>query len=263
KTQLMTMVSGMNLFQPFSAADANHPSGTTKQTEASREYIGQLTQVIGTRAVNVIKSGMSSYELYSANLTNWSHHWQAPDVTIGSPRITLRGFSVSANSPSTYPRDRIQRVWSVRDDFSWTYEAAGMHALKLGGEALNPRVTLNLGVRYDFVWNAFAQDTTLLPWMLPGRPQDKNNVQPRLGFAYSLNDRTVLRGGAGLYYADVTSPNVEWSKSPEIIAIISATNDGRPDFAANPFKGPLPTFAQAEATYCYNNSNAPGCLVRD
>jgi hypothetical protein len=26
---------------------------------------------------------------------------------------------------------------------------------------------------------------------------------PRVGFAYTLTDRTVLRGGAGLYYADV------------------------------------------------------------
>ena len=29
---------------------------------------------------------------------------------------------------------------------------------------------------------------------------DMNNVAPRLGFAYSLNDKTVLRGGAGVSY---------------------------------------------------------------
>ncbi|HSS97985.1 MAG TPA: carboxypeptidase-like regulatory domain-containing protein [Terriglobales bacterium] len=29
---------------------------------------------------------------------------------------------------------------------------------------------------------------------------DYNNIGPRLGFAYSLNDKTVIRGGAGLYY---------------------------------------------------------------
>src|SRR5207244_13550852 len=29
---------------------------------------------------------------------------------------------------------------------------------------------------------------------------DRNNFQPRLGFAYSLNSRTVIRGGYGLYY---------------------------------------------------------------
>jgi hypothetical protein len=28
---------------------------------------------------------------------------------------------------------------------------------------------------------------------------DKNNIQPRLGFAYKWNDRTVIRGGGGLY----------------------------------------------------------------
>jgi len=343
KTRLMTKVSGSNLVEPFSAADNNHPAATTKSTEASREVLAQFTQVLGTRAVNVIRSGMSSYEIFNANLTTWSRHWQAPDVTVGSPRITFRGFSVAGNL--NYPRRRIQRVWSARDDFSLSYEAVGMHALRVGGEildhrehtnkcdrcmgqitanggpipdpatlqaifpdpfnvdtwnlaALSPittryavgvsgnhfvehytipkyaawaqddwklsrRLTLNLGVRYDFVWNAFAQDVTLLPWLTPGRPQDTNNIQPRLGFAYSLNDRTVVRGGGGLYFADVTSPNVEWSKSPEIIAIISATNDGRPDFAANPFNGPIPTFDRAQNLYCYANNNAPGCLIRD
>src|SRR6266550_989475 len=321
QTHLMTKVSAANVAEPFSAADNNHPAATTNSTEASREVLTQFTQVLGRRAVNVVKGGMSSYEIFNGNLTTWNHHWQAPDVTVGSPRITLRGFSIAGNT--NYPRNRIQRVWSARDDFSLTYEAAGMHALKLGGEALNhrettdkcdrcmgiitanggpipdpatlqamfpdpfkidtwnlaalspittryqvgvsgnhfvepytipkyaawaqddwkvsPRLTLNLGVRYDFVWNAFAQSEVLLPWLTPGRPQDTNNIQPRVGFAYSLNDRTVLRGGAGRYYADVTSPN----------------------FASNPFNGPLPTFDQAEQRYCYVNNNAPGCLLRD
>ena len=343
QTRLMTKVSAANVAEPFSAADNNHPAATTNSTEASREVLAQVTQVLGRRAVNVIKGGMSSYEIFNGNLTTWTKHWQAPDVTVGSPRITLRGFSIAGNT--NYPRRRIQRVWSARDDFSLTYGAAGTHALKLGGEmldhrettnkcdrcmgiitanggpipdpatlqamfpdpfkvdtwnltALSPittryqvgvsgnhfvepytipkyaawaqddwklsqRLTLNLGVRYDFVWNAFAQSEVLLPWLTPGRPQDNNNIQPRLGFAYSLNDRTVLRGGSGLYYADVTSPNIEWSKSPSIIAILSVANDGRPDFASNPFNGPLPTFAQAQQRYCYVNNSAPGCLLRD
>lgn len=32
---------------------------------------------------------------------------------------------------------------------------------------------------------------------------DRSNIGPRLGFAYSLNSRTVVRGGAGLYYAPI------------------------------------------------------------
>ena len=44
------------------------------------------------------------------------------------------------------------------------------------------------------------------PFLLEPRPQDTNNFGPRVGFAYSLDDRTVLRGGAGKYYAEVTEP---------------------------------------------------------
>ena len=343
KTRLMTKVSGSKLFEPFGAGDTNHPAGTNKTKETSQEALVQFTHVFGTRALNEIRSGEASYAIDQANLTTWSRHWQAPYVTVGSPRITLRGFSVAGNL--NYPRRRIQRVWSARDDFSLSYEAAGTHALKVGGEMLyhdevtnkcdrcmgqmtanggpipdpatmqaifpdpfnvdtwnlnvlspittryavgvsnnkfhepfampkygawaqddwklSRRLTLNLGVRYDLVWNGFAQNITLPPWMASGRPQDANNIQPRFGFAYSLNDRTVVRGGGGLYFADVTSPYVEWSHSPETISILSAVNDGRADFASNPFNGPLPTFDQAQKLYCYANNNAPGCLIRD
>ncbi len=41
-----------------------------------------------------------------------------------------------------------------------------------------------------------ASDATLT------RP-DRSNFGPRLGFAYSLNSKTVVRGGAGLYYAPI------------------------------------------------------------
>jgi hypothetical protein len=32
---------------------------------------------------------------------------------------------------------------------------------------------------------------------------DRSNIGPRLGFAYTLNSKTVVRGGAGLYYAPI------------------------------------------------------------
>ena len=341
--RLMTKVSGSNLFQPFGAGTNNHPGATNSNSEVSREVLVQLTQVLGNRAVNEIKGGMSSYLLDQQAVTTWSNHWLAPDITAGGPRILLKGFSNSQNQ--NLPRYRIQRVWSVRDDFTLQYQAAGTHALKIGGEFLyhneftrnclwcmgeltansaaapsaaalqaifpdpfnadtwnlnalspiatrykvgvstgefntpysipkygawaqddwtiGPRVTLNLGVRWDLAWNGFAQEVSLAPWMAPGRPQDVNNFQPRVGVAYSINDRTVLRGGGGLYYADVTSPNVQWAESAATIALITANNDGRPDFASNPFKGPLPTFEQATKLFCYANNNAPGCLIRD
>ena len=127
---------------------------------------------------------------------------------------------------------------------------------------MSSNLTLNLGLRYDLIWNSFAQNVVFPPFEQPGRPQDANNMQPRVGFAYQVNDRTVIRGGSGLYYNDILNTNVLWPQSPLTIAVIRVNNDGRADFAANPFNGPLPTYAQALQRFCYINP-VPGCLLRD
>jgi outer membrane receptor protein involved in Fe transport len=61
---------------------------------------------------------------------------------------------------------------------------------------LTTKLTLNIGARYDLIWDPFANWVALEPWMKANRPQDADNIQPRLGFAYSLNDKTVIRGGS-------------------------------------------------------------------
>jgi hypothetical protein len=125
------------------------------------------------------------------------------------------------------------------------------------------RLTLNLGVRYDVGIGIFANDISFPPFQEAGRPDDWNNVQPRLGFAYRLNDRTVIRGGSGIYYGDAFADAGSAIGNTQI-ATIRYENDGRPDFAANPTGGrPLPTYEEANPLYCYNNNNARGCLIRD
>jgi hypothetical protein len=52
-------------------------------------------------------------------------------------------------------------------------------------------LTLNFGLRYDVE----LQPTPL--------NRDMNNIAPRIGFAYSPDQRTVIRGGYGIYYASV------------------------------------------------------------
>ena len=52
------------------------------------------------------------------------------------------------------------------------------------------------------------------PWKL-----DKNNWQGRVGMAYSLNEKTVLRAGYGKYFLNPTSQgnNAGFAQSSNII----------------------------------------------
>jgi hypothetical protein len=121
---------------------------------------------------------------------------------------------------------------------------------------------LNLGVRYDLETNAFAnkQGVALLRFIQADRPDDTNNLAPRLGFSYSLNDRTVLRGGYGLYYGTVTTAYhaIFYSR----VVSFAVENDGRPDFASNPHNGPDPSYESLLARLC-TPALLPGCIRRE
>jgi outer membrane receptor protein involved in Fe transport len=71
---------------------------------------------------------------------------------------------------------------------------------------VNTKLTLNLGLRYDYEQPACPPisnpDTLLLSNGIntANCPKDKNNFAPRTGFSYAPNDKTVIRGGFGLYY---------------------------------------------------------------
>jgi hypothetical protein len=123
--------------------------------------------------------------------------------------------------------------------------------------AVSNRLTLNLGVRYDLELGAFANDVSVPPFQAAGRPADKTNFQPRFGFNFRVNDSTALRGGSGLYYGDALGADQSFATGNQQVVVISYTNDGRPDFAANPTGGqPLPTFEQAQSRLCSGNAAA-------
>jgi outer membrane receptor protein involved in Fe transport len=68
---------------------------------------------------------------------------------------------------------------------------------------LTPQLSLNWGLRYEKAW--LPQPTKTDPnYPQTGViPQDNNNVAPRFSLSYSVNDKTVLRGGYGVFYARI------------------------------------------------------------
>jgi outer membrane receptor protein involved in Fe transport len=71
---------------------------------------------------------------------------------------------------------------------------------------VNPRLTMNLGMRYDYEKPACPPIQNPDPILVNNGintancPKDKNNFAPRAGFSYAPDEKTVIRGGFGIYY---------------------------------------------------------------
>ena len=124
--------------------------------------------------------------------------------------------------------------------------SSGNHAaLDANGNALNFGLqALGLGPKQLI-------GTTLFPNTFHRRsvPVDRNNWGPRLGFAYQLDQNTVLRGGVGLYYGMSVATNFQYPGTAfRKSATMFFTNDNfntRAATLANPFpnsngQGPTP-----------------------
>ena len=318
----------------------SHPSTARREQRHSNELFSTLTQVIGTGAVNEIKGGVSLFNYTRDSAVTWKGGC-FPDAPVrcgGSQTITLRGYSIG----SAVGQDQTQNNYSIRDDFTFSFDKGGRQDVKIGGEyvyqptyilwcatctgnldvsngpvpaniqslfpvwndastwnlaPLSPiarrftmnvsntrfhykipqslyaawlqddwkvssRLTLNLGLRYDVQIGANSEGTVFQPWINNDIPYDLNNFGPRGGFAYTIDDKTVIRGGYGLFYAQASTDEGHQTEEAVHQAAAEILFDGRADFASNPFNGPVPTYAQVMANACDQNGNAPGCYRR-
>jgi hypothetical protein len=249
----------------------NHPlSGPYGMTNGSPAIVfrGYRVGQSHTRSPQILtEKGPSIRDDFTTNFNKGGRH----DLNLGGEfvysdqpiflGINSNGTLDVQNGPIPANIEQLFPVWN--DVSTWNLNAlspiARFYSLAVGNfESNNPissfagwaqddwtmgDLTVNLGVRYDIIKGTYGEERGFDPWLQPNRPLDKNNIQPRIGFAYAVNDRTVARGGWGLFYGGGTGAAHAYYTETQIINV-QVNNDGRPDFASNPFNGPIPTYDQ-------------------
>ena len=175
-------------FNTVGPSDVQHQQQNTYQILDTASWsVGKHTFKFGGQYTHFI---YPQFFLPRSNGDNWYLTTQTfiNDLVPDVPSRTLRG----AGSGSFLGTQSLFAGF-VQDDFKF-----------------NPRLTLNLGLRYEYWTNPVGAETQALnaisnvPGVITfGNPKtDKNNVGPRIGFAYDPTGRgrTSVRGGFGVSY---------------------------------------------------------------
>ena len=188
------------------------------------QFVNDLTWVKGK---HTLKVGFE-YRIHQFNYHGWA---SSTGGSFNFNRLTTGGYDASGNSISStgdpfasFLLGQVQTAnYQIPAFTSWN---GGYTAAYLNDDfKVTSRLTLTLGLRFDYQlafnerYNRFSTfDPTAPNPGAGGRPgaivfaTPQNNtfdhpsadaIGPRFGFAYSLANRTVLRGGYGIYYSGV------------------------------------------------------------
>jgi hypothetical protein len=155
---------------------------------------------------------------------NWYSAFYFQDDFKVSRKLTLNlGLRYDINAPATEKYNRINR------GFDTTAAAPVKSQIPAALANLSPSLAnLQGGLNFAGVGNNPANSGNLY----------RNTFQPRIGFAYSANDRLVIRGGFGRYYMNPSNNNLRSTGFQTNTPLVTSLDDGRfpiTNTLSNPF----------------------------
>jgi hypothetical protein len=131
QTRLNVRVSGYKTIFYAGGGATQHPSASGTRERTAPQYSATFTHVLNTRSVNEIKGGLTDYRRLDQPSVRWKGGaFPFHPVGVGnSPIIQLPGYTIGANTLNIW-----QHTQNVRDDFTTTWNLAGRHDVKMGGE---------------------------------------------------------------------------------------------------------------------------------
>ncbi len=122
----------------------------------------------------------------------------------------LGSTEITYNSITDFIDNRPNQVAVNQDSPSFTPQQWYAIGFLQDSWRLNDRLTMELGLRYDYYSVVKEKNDQALPFFVEENnfgavgdgfyDADKNNFSPRLSAAYQINDKTAIRAGFGLFY---------------------------------------------------------------
>ncbi|HLJ18036.1 MAG TPA: TonB-dependent receptor [Bryobacteraceae bacterium] len=238
-------INGMNVGgpagRPLTAAESGFPvigiSGylgmgddqASSNLDNSRTYqwVDNLSVIRGRHSMKM--GGDARRLLDDATTNNWpfGNISFTGDITGNAMADYILGFPKTTLTPEGVPITK-SRQWRFGFYFNDDWK-------------VSDKLTVNLGVRYDLIdlphdannvsrtlrWDLGPQP---ILWPAPGQSADlwineHWHIAPRVGFAYRLGDKTVIRGGYGIFTAENHFDNLNLLQlNPPVAGSLTITN---------------------------------------